>query len=489
MALSRRAKAWLIPIGSAVMFSLALPPFNLVFLVFVAIAPWLAWLRRLDAREARRSGYLFGSVLFLFQMFWVGEFVAEWTGSWWLGLVPWLVSAALAGWYFVLLAWLLRSAMAAKWFWAVPLVWAAVEALRAYFPVLAFPWAILAHPLWMVPDFVQHAAFGTVFLVSAWAVVPNLLLCLHLWPVRPEDREPRQSVRLGLVFGGFLVLSTFRAAQPVPADERVVTLGQPGIDMAFNSDEAERRLLDESVGLIRARVMEEGTDLLVLPEGFAAPSQDLPPSTILGPEPAFPVIFGGNRIEGSASYQTAYAYDGTWQSADKTRLVVFGEFVPFRGLPFMSSFRLPSGDLTPAKELKQLKVGDTVFGPLLCFEGLFPDLAARHTQAGARVLVQMSVDDWYERTPAWDQLWQSSIWRSIESGVPIVRVGSRGRTLVTDPRGRLVHSVPKGVMAAERARVLVPKTTDAFPQRFAFVYVAGAVAALVALRGLRHRSE
>lgn len=489
MVLSHRAKAWLVPIGSAVMFSLALPPFNLLFLVFVAIAPWLAWLRRLDAKGARRSGYLFGFTLFTFQMYWVGAFVSEWTGSWLLGLLPWAVSAFLASWYFVLLAWLLRAAMKARWFWAVPLVWAAVEALRAYFPVLAFPWALLAHPLWAVPDFVQHAAFGTVFLVSAWAVIPNLLLSLHLWPVLPEDREPRLSLRFAVVFGGFLLLSAFRAAQPVAGDVRTVTLGQPGVNMAFNSDEEERRQLDESVALLRARILEQGTDLVVLPEGFAAPTAEVPPPTILGPTPEFPIVFGGNRISGAATYQTAYAFDGTWQTADKTRLVVFGEFVPFRGLPILSSFKLPSGDLSAARELKQLRIGDTLVGPLLCFEGLFPDLSARHTQAGARILVQMSVDDWYENTPAWDQLWQSSVWRSIESGVPIVRVGSRGRSLTTDPRGRVTYVVPRGVMAAEQAKVLVPKSSDAFPQRFLFVYAAGGVTVLVAIRGLVHRTE
>lgn len=485
--LSQRAKAWLAPIGGAVAFSLALPPFNVVFLVFVAIAPWLAWLRRLDGKGALRSGYLFGFVLFLFQMYWVGAFVAKWTGSWWLGVVPWVVSSLIAGFYFAIVAWLLRAAMAARWFWAVPFVWAAVEAFRAYVPVLAFPWANLAHPLWIVPAFVQHAAFGTVFLVSAWAVIPNLLLCLHLWPIRPEDRAPRQSVRFAMVFGGLLLLSSYRASQPVPGDVRTVTLAQPGVDMAFNSDADERRLLDESANLIFARVLEEGTDLVVLPEGFADPTDSLPPESVLGPAPPFPVVFGGNRQEAGKTYQTAYAYDGTWQTADKTRLVVFGEYVPFRQLPLLSSFRLPSGDLTPAKELRQLKVGNTTFGPLLCFEGVFPDLAAGHTKAGARMLVQMSVDDWYEGTPAWDQLWQSSVWRSIESGVPIVRVGGRGRSLATDPRGRIVAAVPTGVLAAERVRILVPKSSDAFTERFQFVYVAWGVAALVAVQAWRTR--
>jgi apolipoprotein N-acyltransferase len=103
---------------------------------------------------------------------------------------------------------------------------------------------------------------------------------------------------------------------------------------------------------------------------------------------------GGKRPDGDKTYQTAFAYDGTWSSADKTRLVVFGEYVPFRDLPLLSNFHLPAGDLSPAKQLNTVKVDGMTIGPLLCFEGVFPDLGERHQRLGAQILVQMSIDDW-----------------------------------------------------------------------------------------------
>jgi apolipoprotein N-acyltransferase len=473
----------LVPVASAGLLSLSFPPFNLSLLVFAAVAPWLAWLRRLSARQAAASGYLFGSVYFLYQMFWVAPFVAKWTGSAALGAVPWVLSSAVAGLFFVPLGWGLRACQGLRWYWAVPLVWAAVEGFRAQVPVLAFPWANLAHPLWIVPSLVQHAAFGTVFLVSAWVALANLVFSLQLWPVEPRDREPRFTMRLLVAFCLFLVLSAFRAGRPPAGKPLQAVLGQPGVDMAFTPSDEERRLLDSAALLLASQARSAG--LLVLPEGFADASARVPPKTVLGDAPPVPVLFGGKRVDGERVYQTAFGYADGWEHADKHRLVVFGEFVPFRGLPVLGSFRLPGGDLTAAPQVSQLQLGEWKVGPLLCFEGVFPDIAAAHTGAGVQLLVQMSIDDWYEGTPAWDQLWQSSVWRSIESGVPLLRVGGRGRSLATDSRGRLVALVPKGIMAAQRVTVTVPESSDAAPYRFAFVYACwlafagvGVVAAL-----------
>jgi apolipoprotein N-acyltransferase len=157
-------------------------------------------------------------------------------------------------------------------------------------------------------------------------------------------------------------------------------------------------------------------------------------------------------------------------------LVVFGEYVPFREqIPFLQNFNLPAGDLIPADHLQTMDIGGMKVGQLICFEGVFPDLVVEHSNNGAQVLVQMSIDDWYEGTPAHDQLWMSSVWRSIESGLPLLRVGGRGHSLATDSRGNLIADVPVGVRRAEKVVVSVPAHSDAFGGRFGFVYLCWAV--------------
>lgn len=483
-------RAWPV-VASVALLAFAFPPMNLALLVFAGVAPWLASLRDTSARGSLKSGFLFGFLFFLFQMYWLVPFVERWTGRLGTALVPWLVSALLAGIVYAPLGWLIRECWRRGWVWLIPLVWAGHEGFRAYMPVLAFPWAILAGPLGVFPGFVQHAAAGTVFLVSAWALLPNLALAMFVWPQlaegKPRQPPPRLTLWMAVVFCGLMGLSTVRYAQPPPTERKVVTLGQPGVDMAFTPPEEEQRLLYYAGNLIQSRAMQQGTDLLVFPEGFMAGDPSRPPYSALGPEPQAPVLMGGRRKEGDKTYQTAFAWDGkAWTYADKTRLVVFGEYVPFRGLPILSGFNLPSGDLSPADELNTVTVDGLVVGPFLCFEGVFPDLAERHGRLGARILAQMSIDDWYERTPAWDQLWLSSVWRSIESGLPLVRVGGRGRTLATDVRGNIVAAAPVGQMAALRVELGVPVGSDAFPYRMGFVFVCWAVCLGVVAGALLH---
>jgi len=60
---------------------LAFPPFDLRWLVFVALVPWLVSIRGQEARAVRRSGLVFGSIFYGYQMWWVVPFVYKWTGS------------------------------------------------------------------------------------------------------------------------------------------------------------------------------------------------------------------------------------------------------------------------------------------------------------------------------------------------------------------------------------------------------------------------
>lgn len=471
-------KSWPV-FASVILLSLAFPPTNLFLLVFLAAAPWVASLRETDAKGALKSSALFGLLYILFQMFWVVPFVLDWTHKPGLAIIPWIVCGFLGVLIYLPLGWLINQCWKRKWPWLIPLVWAAHEGFRAYIPVLAFPWGILANPLWPFPQFVQHAAFGTVFMVSAWLMIPNVAIAMLVWPAKtPEgERIPPAGtmLRMAMVFGGVLLVSTYRYSQFPAGKKKAITLGQPGVDLAFSPRETRFRDLVAAGNLIQTRALSRKTDLLVLPEGFCEADPRNYPYSPLGEIPSVPVVMGGKRSADGVTYQTAFSYDKDWQFADKTRLVVFGEFVPFRQLPLLKNFNLPAGDLSPAKELKTLQVNDMTLGPLLCFEGVFPDLADRHGRLGAQLLVQMSIDDWYERTFAWEQLWQSSIWRSIESGLPLVRVGGRGQSLATNARGDLVTMVPEGKMDADTVELVVPEKSDAFPYRMGFVYFCWAI--------------
>ncbi|MBX3096915.1 MAG: apolipoprotein N-acyltransferase [Fimbriimonadaceae bacterium] len=470
-------------IGSAILLILCFPPFNLRWLVLVALVPWFTVLARARGKDAARSGFAFGFVYFAFQMFWLFPFVYRWTSNFALALAPWLVTATIAGLFHLGLALLLRGCWSLRRPWLVPLVWAGFEGFRAYVIGLAFPWAMLAFPLWPFPAVIQGAAWGTVFLVSAMAAAVNLLIAESLYPT-----EFAVTHRARLAIAGFVVLlvvgSLVRYQSPNPGEDHVVMLYQPGIDQAFTPPDEEVVRLQEVAVRAREMILANPPELTVFPEGFALASQTDYAATPLGTSPPAPVLLGGNWLDADGKrYQTAYLWDGTrWDRANKTRLVVFGEYVPGRDkIPLLKNFKISEYDLTPGSTLRVLDTPVGKVGQMLCFEGLFPDLAARQSVMGAQAITIMSIDDWYDRTPAWDQLWGSGIFRSIESGLPLWRVGSRGRTFTTDSRGRITNWLENRNEDTLRFRANVPKGSDGFGYKFAFVWLCWAVMGYVGL--------
>jgi apolipoprotein N-acyltransferase len=455
---------------SLILLIAAFPPFYVGWLVFVALVPWLVHLKGLSTRQAVRSGFWFGFVFYLFQLVWLFTLVGKWTGNLWLTLLPWILSGVAGGGYFCIQAWLIKACYASfKPGW-IPFVWAGMEVLRSYIPQFAFPWGLLATPLWRTPQIIQHAALGTLFLVSAWVVLVNVVLAEFLCKVPWK----KQAWRLGVI-GILLVYSILRySAPPTHVMQKTITAGQVGVDLAFMGSAEAQEHLQRNLKYIFDRA--KNSDLLVLSEGLAYTEGRMPPMTPFLNNPPVPTLFGGQRSDGPV-YQTAFAYDrGKWTYADKTRLVIFGEFVPLRDvLPFLDAFQLPQGDLTPGDRIQTLTFNGIKVGPLLCFEALFPSIALTQTEMGANLLAIMSMDDWFMDTPAIDQLRAAAVWRAVESGLPVVRSASLGVTMIVDARGNVLQEAPLKRVFALTEKLKLPQDSDAFTYRWVFVWLTSLV--------------
>jgi apolipoprotein N-acyltransferase len=243
-----------------------------------------------------------------------------------------------------------------------------------------------------------------------------------------------------------------------------VTLGQPGVDLAFGTREEQEAGLRKNVAEIIRRADESNSQLLVLPEGIAG-VPIMPPRPVFPLPKRIPVIFGGERGV-DPIYQSAFAYDGVrWQVVDKTRLVVFGEFVPGRSLLgwVVRSFRLPSADLTPGRNgVQPVRLAGMTIGPIVCFEALFPDVAYRQAVNGSRVLAVIGIDDWFMGSGAPDQLRGATVWRAVETGLPVVRATTTGYTMACDGKGRMINEAPLRRPFSLRVTVPAPVTSPLF---------------------------
>lgn len=451
-------RPWMGPVASAVLLALGFA--GLWPLVFVALIPWLLSLRETTPRQAWRRGYGFGLLFSLTQLWWLGDLAYKWTDSIFIGLLPWLLASVLTAVYYGLLGRLIRSCYGLQALWAIPLVWAGMEVFRSYIPVLAFPWALVAEPLIALPDLGAPAYYGTIYLASALVVAANVVLLTR-----------KRWLGIGAVTASFLLMAIHRSDSGI--NNLTFSAGQPGVDMAFDKE------ANEEIGSAVDQIFKEtpGTDLLVLPEGISQGGNSLPPTTPFHVPPDLQVVFGGQRGLGPV-YQSAFAHgSGGWTYADKTRLVIFGEFVPGRDyFPFLASaFRLPGGDLSAGSKVSSVRAGRIRVGPLICFEALFPDLGLRQASQ-SQVLAVMSIDDWFA-IPARERLAQAAQWRAIEAGLPVVRAGSLGRTMIISPYGKVLAEAPFG------GRHVVTATPPNGRGLFGFAWVFP-LAALGALFGI-----
>lgn len=462
-----RLAFWGPPVASALLMLGAFAPFDFSLLVFAALVPWLRSLADGDGKRALKSGYVFGAVYMGGQMVWLQPFVSRWTGNAFLGTVPWVLASLFTAFAYAGMGWLVHACWKQQRPWLIPVVWAGVEVLRSYTAVIAFPWALAATPLWYLTPMIQTAHYATVYGVSAWVVLANVV------GARFVRGDGMMALRPGaMAFMAVLALSLVRYATPQEGELMTLTVGQPGVDLAFGDPAAQDADLALSVAELTVAAATNDARLLILPEGVSSGS-GFPPKPAFEVLPEVPVLFGGQRDSGHGVYQTAFAFDGEWTYADKTRLVIFGEFVPLRGvIPFLDAFDVPSGDLVPAELLETVDVAGLRVGPMLCFEGLFYDIAYRHASNGAQLIAVMSIDDWYMGTNAPDQLRAAAPFRAIEAGVPLVRAAATGYSLATDARGDVVAMAPLGKQVATTVRLKVPDKPEVFQGLPVFPWVA-----------------
>lgn len=481
--MARIVKSW--PIFAAVALLLAaFPPFHLGLLAFLALAPWLASLRNTSRWGAFRSGYMFGLLYMLGQMLWLQSLVNRWIGRFGWSLLPWVLSGLVAAFYFAIAAWLAHLCWEQRRPWLIPLAWAGIEVIRSFIPGLAFPWGLAATPLTPYPAIIQAAFYGTVYLVSAWVVLANVMAAMVLVGERYGELR-----NYAMVFAFLLLVSIVRYGDRPNGRTMTFSVGQPGVDLAFGTPEQQQSDLRASLERLLTQASAQKPTMLVLPEGLISAGDTFPPDVPFWLPPGLAVLFGGQRGT-SPTYQSAFSFDGRWQYADKMRLVVFGEYVPGRHwLPFLDKFGLPGSDLTPSNKVSALDVNGVRVGPLLCFEGLFCDVAQRQVENGAQILAVMSIDDWYMGTAAPAQLRAGAIWRAVESGLPVLRSATTGYTLVANARGNVVAEAPLRATAVLNVALTVPDAPERMPFRPIAPWLFVASCPLIAVLGLWKRKS
>jgi apolipoprotein N-acyltransferase len=139
-------------------------------------------------------------------------------------------------------------------------------------------------------------------------------------------------------------------------------------------------------------------------------------------------------------YNRAWLVDDTGRvlsSYDKEHLVPFGEYMPLKEWVPFEKLVQAVGDFVPGTENRPITVDTVALGVLICYEGIFPELAQKQVERGAQVLLNMSNDAWFGDTSAPRQHLNLTVMRAVEQGRWLVRSTNTGISAFIDPAGRI----------------------------------------------------
>jgi apolipoprotein N-acyltransferase len=424
--------------------ALAFPAPNLEPLAWVALVPGLLLIHRsASAREAAVRGGWFGAGFLLATLWWlvpnIGPgllLVAVVIGSLWAGV-------GLATWGLLRPPVTVGRALAALV--VVPSTWLVVELIRSW-QALGGPWALLGATQWQHPTMLALAAIGGVWLVSAALVAANTGLLIAVAATSAAARVTGALCAAACICAGPVAYALANPAPPVR--QATVALVQPGIvhNPQIRVDASQR-----ITSSLLARPLPMRPDLIVWGESSVAYNLDRDRSLrgqirALSARMGAEILLnqdaprGGGHISKVAVLVSAAGVQGRYE---KTRLVPFGEYIPFRQqLGWLTKIsRAASSNRIPGNGAHLLVVTGPVgpplpIGVLICFESAFPDMSRVDADKGGQLIVYQSATSTFQNSWAPAQHASLAALRAAETGRPVVQAALTGVSAAFDARGR-----------------------------------------------------
>jgi apolipoprotein N-acyltransferase len=457
--------------GAAVLLGVlaaaALPPLHAVPLLVPAFAGWL-WLivASPSVAAAFTVGWWFGLGHFAVGLYWIANalLVEPETYGW---LIPFAIGGIAAGMaLFPAAAAALVLVLKGNGVGAVLLLaaaWTLAEWVRGWI-FTGFPWNLIGTVWTAWPSMLQSAAvigtYGLGLITVAVAALPAV--------AGEEAMTPRR--RLTALAAGVAALALLW----VGGETRLALAGPAatveGVRLRLVQPDIPQQL--KWVPELRDRHLVRQVDMSRRGPGNAQPA--IPPTHVIWAETAVPFFLandpgrrafltqavpeGGLLIVGAPRttatpqpqfevWNSLEALDGNGRivgTYDKFHLVPFGEYVPLRALlPFK---KLTDGrtDFSAGEGLKTLSLpGLPPASPLICYEVIFPGAVARRDDR-PQWLLNLTNDGWFGFSSGPYQHLAAARMRTVEEGLPLVRVANGGISAVIDAHGRTVARLGLG---------------------------------------------
>lgn len=448
-------------LGLGSLTPLAFAPLHLLPALFIGFSGLFLLLGRTPSiRGAFLLGWLFGLGSFVVGLSWITEAFAVDAER--FGALAWPALGALAGGLALFPALALGAARGVagqagggRLLLAFAACWSAGEWLRGTV-LTGFPWNLAGHAWGFADAPLQLAALVGI---HGLGLATILVATLPALAVSARRLPPLLAAVIGVAsLWGFGAL---RLGQPLPPDLPDVRLRlvQPDVAQSLKWAPAERaRILGDLLALSRAADTAATPTHVIWPEA-AVPyllAEDAAARAAL----ATAVPRGGALITGAVRRAPDFPIRPAMRNSvlvldeagtiigdgyDKIRLVPFGEYVPHREwMPGMPKLTDGAVDFSPGPPLVALPVpGLPPALALICYEAIFPSRLTTAVPPPGWLLT-VTNDAWFGTSAGPHQHALAARLRSVELGLPMVRVANGGISFVTDAFGRERARLPLG---------------------------------------------
>ena len=466
-------KTYILAIVSGIALAISFPSWHIFPLAWIALVPLFWKSMRLKSRESFCHFFVAGWVLYSILLLWLLTNVF-WAGG--VAVLGYQALCVIMAIYWGLLgltfAWIRnRTRIPAPI--VITVLWAAMEFLQSRL-FSGFGWGSIAYSQAVNLPFVQLAALGGGLLLSSIVVMFNMIIVKAISSC---------GKRLRFVFTAALIIVIAHGAGYVLIDQpdtesKPFNVGifqsdfplEMKYDPAYTEDMVQKAV-ENSIRLSKRK----NVDLIVWPEALVMGDIETPAIqqsiNSLTTQTSIPLFTGAVRFDraSSAGYNSSYFINEKGEIVghyDKIHLAPFGEYVPFsKYLPFISKVIPSVGNIDAGSEQRVFNTGDRRFGPLICFEVLFDNMADDLRRDGADMLVVITNMAWFGASNAITQELEIARLRAIETRLPIVQCSNTGISGVFDPWGRFTCitsrvSPQRTIMRRASGVLSVPERVD-----------------------------
>ena len=483
-----------------VLLIFAFPSFNYSLIAWIGIIPLYFLVKDLRWHKAWLGGYIWGYGWSLASCFWLREIepfipfvvsaILAFYYAFWAMSVPLSrkylfvpISVHLDGYETVKKHFETHNFYLAECFSALFLAswWCVLEWIRTW-ALTGFSWNLMAVTQWKTYPLIQIASYTGVYGVSFIIVFFNIALgdaILRYYSlIKGHDKRGWRpiSLYLALVLVVFTLLFGVIAIRNYGNAKTEKSL-KPFSTAVVEGDIPQCRLYNEeqALGALNTytkysdNILQLKPDLLIWPEsavpqplrgGGALSERYRSDLGALIEKYHVPVLlgtldfgFGQTLPNGNIPiYNTALYIDGNGRVVDayhKIHIVPWGEYTPFENMfpfkyvyPWIKKTFGMGRSLSPGTRNTIFNLKDDVRGAvLICYEDVFPEVAREHVLAGANLLILITNDAWYPTSDEPEQHLAQAVFRAIENGRTMIRVGNSAGTCVVQPTGVISDSI------------------------------------------------